>query len=43
MLDAMVQLLTGSNEGFDNIFYEDLRACMISFDDELSNVQVVSP
>jgi hypothetical protein len=41
MLDAMVQLLTGSEEGFDPLFFDQLVDCMTSFDIDLLNIQVL--
>ncbi len=41
MLDAMVQLLTGSKEGFDPLFFGELVECMNSYDIDLVNVQVL--
>ncbi len=41
MLDAMVQLLTGSEEGFDPLFFGELVDCMNSYDIDLVNVQVL--
>ncbi len=42
MLDAMVQLLTGSKEGFDPLFFGELVECMNSYDIDLVNVQVLN-
>ncbi len=42
MLDAMVQLLTGSEEGFDPLFFGELVDCMNSYDIDLVNVQVLN-
>ena len=39
MLDAMVQLLEGSEAGFDPLFFAELVECMDSFDIELLSVQ----
>ncbi len=42
MLDAMVQLLTGSEDGFDPLFFGELVECMNSYDIDLVNVQVLN-
>ena len=40
MLDAMVQLLTGSREGFDPDFFAELEDCMQLIDVDLPATQV---
>ncbi len=36
-----MQLLTGSEEGFDPLFFGELVECMNSYDIDLVNVQVL--
>ena len=40
MLDAMVQLLTGSNDGFNETYFEELVQCMDDYDLNLYTSQV---
>ena len=40
MLDAMEQLLTGSNEGFDEDYFAELMDCMQLYDIDLPKSQV---
>ena len=40
MLDAMVQLMTGSSDGFDPDFFAELEDCMQLFDVNLQQSQV---